>query len=268
MITSTTKKQLLVFVIITLVGVSFVGARYAHLDRLFYDSTYTVNAHFAQSGGIFTGAEVTYRGVGDRPGREHEADRRRGRRPALDRQGRGQDPQEDVAAGRQQVRRGRAVRRAAAPDRRRAPTSRTGRRSTPRRHQVPVSTTEILTNLDNLVQSVPQADLRTVVAESGPRSRTPDPSIGQIIDTSQLVHRDRRGQLRDHDGADPQLPRRAADPGRQGLGDPQLRPRPRPVQRHGRRQRQGPALGDRQRLRHGQRAARPSSRRTASTSAS
>ena len=52
------------FVIITLVGVSFVGARYARLDRLFYDSAYTVTAHFAQSGGIFAGAEVTYRGVG------------------------------------------------------------------------------------------------------------------------------------------------------------------------------------------------------------
>ena len=34
MITSRTKKQLLVFVFITLVGVSFVGARYAKLDRL------------------------------------------------------------------------------------------------------------------------------------------------------------------------------------------------------------------------------------------
>src|ERR1044071_1859148 len=64
MITSRTKKQLVVFVIITLLGVTFVGGRYARLDRLFYDSTYTVNAHFAQSGGIFTGAEVTYRGVG------------------------------------------------------------------------------------------------------------------------------------------------------------------------------------------------------------
>jgi phospholipid/cholesterol/gamma-HCH transport system substrate-binding protein len=37
--------------------------RYARLDRLIYDSSYTVHAQFAQSGGIFTGAEVTYRGV-------------------------------------------------------------------------------------------------------------------------------------------------------------------------------------------------------------
>ncbi len=63
MIESRTKIQLLVFVIITLVGVSFVGARYARLDRLFVDDTYTVVAHFSESGGIFSAAEVTYRGV-------------------------------------------------------------------------------------------------------------------------------------------------------------------------------------------------------------
>ena len=36
----------------------------------------------------------------------------------------------------------------------------------------------------NLVQSVPQADLRTVVAESGAAFKDAGPSIGQIIDTS------------------------------------------------------------------------------------
>ncbi|MGH3346906.1 MAG: MCE family protein, partial [Nocardioides sp.] len=63
MIERRTKAQLLVFVIITLVGVSYVGARYARLDRLVVDDTYTVVAHFADSGGIFAGGEVTYRGV-------------------------------------------------------------------------------------------------------------------------------------------------------------------------------------------------------------
>src|SRR5215213_4871899 len=63
MISSRTKKQLVVFVFITLVGISYVGARYARLDRLVYDSAYQVHAQFAQSGGIFTGAEVSYRGV-------------------------------------------------------------------------------------------------------------------------------------------------------------------------------------------------------------
>jgi phospholipid/cholesterol/gamma-HCH transport system substrate-binding protein len=64
MIARRTKIQLLIFVIITLVGVSFVGARYAKLGRLVWDDSYTVVAHFDRSGGVFAGAEVTYRGVG------------------------------------------------------------------------------------------------------------------------------------------------------------------------------------------------------------
>ena len=64
MITRRTKIQLVIFAIITALGVSYVGARYARLDRLFYDDTYTVVVHLQQSGGIFTDAEVTYRGVG------------------------------------------------------------------------------------------------------------------------------------------------------------------------------------------------------------
>lgn len=63
MITRRTKIQLLVFVVITLLGVSYVGARYARLDRLLFDDSYTVVAHFKDSGGIFAGGEVSYRGV-------------------------------------------------------------------------------------------------------------------------------------------------------------------------------------------------------------
>jgi phospholipid/cholesterol/gamma-HCH transport system substrate-binding protein len=62
-ITRRTRIQLLVFVLITLLGVSYVGARYARLDRLIVDDSYTVVAHFADSGGIFAGGEVSYRGV-------------------------------------------------------------------------------------------------------------------------------------------------------------------------------------------------------------
>ncbi|WP_310529094.1 MlaD family protein [Nocardioides sp.] len=63
MVTRRTKVQLLIFAIITLLGVTFVGARYARLDRVFVDDAYTVVAHFADSGGAFAGAEVSYRGV-------------------------------------------------------------------------------------------------------------------------------------------------------------------------------------------------------------
>ena len=64
MITRRTRIQLLVFAIITLLGVTYVGARYARLDKVIIDRDYTVTAHYPDSGGIFTGAEVTYRGVG------------------------------------------------------------------------------------------------------------------------------------------------------------------------------------------------------------
>ncbi|WP_028643322.1 MCE family protein [Nocardioides sp. URHA0020] len=63
MITRRTRLQLLVFVVITLVGVSYVGARYARLDRVFVDDSYTVVAHLERSGGIYEGGEVSYRGV-------------------------------------------------------------------------------------------------------------------------------------------------------------------------------------------------------------
>ena len=63
MITARTKIQLLVFVVITLLGVTFVGARYARLDRLSSTTPTRSPPHFDHSGGIFTGAEVTYRGV-------------------------------------------------------------------------------------------------------------------------------------------------------------------------------------------------------------
>jgi phospholipid/cholesterol/gamma-HCH transport system substrate-binding protein len=63
MITRRTKIQLMIFVLITLLGVSFVGAKYAQLNRLFYSSTYTVVAHFKDSGGMYAGGMVSYRGV-------------------------------------------------------------------------------------------------------------------------------------------------------------------------------------------------------------
>jgi phospholipid/cholesterol/gamma-HCH transport system substrate-binding protein len=63
MITRRTKVQLMIFVLITLLGCTYVGAKYAQLDRLVFDDAYTVVAHFPDSGGIFAGGEVTYRGV-------------------------------------------------------------------------------------------------------------------------------------------------------------------------------------------------------------
>ena len=63
MLTRKVRLQIVAFVVIALVGVSYAGFRYAGVDRLFGPRGYAVNVALADSGGIFTGAEVTYRGV-------------------------------------------------------------------------------------------------------------------------------------------------------------------------------------------------------------
>ncbi|MFR9753298.1 MCE family protein [Nocardia sp. 004] len=55
--------QLIAFVVIAVVGVAFVGAKYIRLDHMFGFGEYTVKLQSERTGGIYKGAEVTYRGV-------------------------------------------------------------------------------------------------------------------------------------------------------------------------------------------------------------
>ena len=183
MITSKTKKQLIAFVILTLVGVTFVGGRYARLDKLFYDSTYTVAVKYDQSGGIFQGAEVTYRGVGIGQVSKMEL-ANDGVEVILDIENKyDKIPKDSIAlvgnksaVGEQYVE--------LQPQTKDGPYLDNGSKIGPDKTEIPVSTTEILTNMSNFVSSVPQSDLRTVVSESGAAFNDAGPSIGQIIDTS------------------------------------------------------------------------------------
>ena len=176
MITARTKRQLVIFLIITIVGVTYVGARYARLDRLFYDSTYSVTAHFKESGGIFTDAEVTYRGVQiGRVGELKLTDE--GVDVVLDIEKDHDDIPADSlalvgnksAVGEQYVE--------LQPQSNEKPFLKERSEIDSDKTAVPVSTTEVLTNLDNLVQSVPQSDLRTVVAESGAAFKGAGPDL-------------------------------------------------------------------------------------------
>jgi phospholipid/cholesterol/gamma-HCH transport system substrate-binding protein len=63
MLRMSTKIKLILFVVITLVGVSYVSAEYVGLTKAVFNSGCTVHADFPDSGGIFSNAEVTYRGV-------------------------------------------------------------------------------------------------------------------------------------------------------------------------------------------------------------
>lgn len=58
-----TRKRLAIFVVMSLVAVAYVGARYAQLTDKLLSQTYAVEVDLERSGGVFAGAEVTYRCV-------------------------------------------------------------------------------------------------------------------------------------------------------------------------------------------------------------
>lgn len=63
MISTKIKVQIALFIVISLVGISYAGAEYARLDTLFGERGYKVTLRLPDSGGVFTNAEVTYRGI-------------------------------------------------------------------------------------------------------------------------------------------------------------------------------------------------------------
>jgi phospholipid/cholesterol/gamma-HCH transport system substrate-binding protein len=183
MITQRTKVQLMIFALITMVGVSFVGARYARLDRLIFDDSYQVVAHFAESGGIFAGAEVSYRGVtvgqvGEMVLTEEgvdvllEIDNDFGDIPS--------DTKAVVAnrsaVGEQFV--------DLQPETKEGPFLEEGTEIPVAMTETPISTTKFLVDIDTTVNSVNKQSLTTVVSEMGKAFKGTGENLGQIIDTS------------------------------------------------------------------------------------
>jgi phospholipid/cholesterol/gamma-HCH transport system substrate-binding protein len=188
MITRGVKLQLMVFLLITVVGVAYVGGKYAQVDQLIIKSTYTVSASFAESGGIFTGAEVTYRGqpigrVGKLTllpdGVEVDLDINKNtkvpndlmavvaNRSAIGEQYVDLQPRREVGPYLQDH-------------------SKIDRKDT----ALPIDTTEMLLNLDQLVNSVDQNSLRTTVKELGDALRGKGSDLQKIIDSSGLLIND------------------------------------------------------------------------------
>ncbi|RNM11753.1 MCE family protein [Nocardioides pocheonensis] len=183
MLTSRTKRQLVAFLVLTLVGTTYVGARYARLDLLFVDSSYQVTAQLAQSGGIFTGAEVSYRGVKvgsvcdmrltrtgvdailciDNTWADIPADTfaEVGNMSPLGEQYIDLQPRSDAGP---HLKEGSVI----------------GRRDT----AVQVSPTQFLTSVDAFVSSVPQDSLRTTVSELGTAFQGTGDDLGRLIDNS------------------------------------------------------------------------------------
>ncbi|NIK56465.1 MCE family protein [Kribbella shirazensis] len=182
MITRSVRIQLMVFLLITVVGVAFVGARYAQVDQLFVDDDYTVSASFAESGGIFSGAEVTYRGqpVG-RVGELELLDD--GVQVNLDIEKKYKIPNDLLAVvanrsaiGEQYV--------DLQPRRDGAPYLKDNSRIERKDTAIPIDTTELLLNLDQLVNSVDKNSLRITVRELGEALRGKGSDLQKIIDSS------------------------------------------------------------------------------------
>ncbi|ONI70766.1 ABC transporter substrate-binding protein [Actinosynnema sp. ALI-1.44] len=163
MLTRGVRLRIVAFVMIAVVAVTYAGARYAGLDRLFGGSGYTVTVQLPDSGGIFTNAEVTYRGVTvGRVGRMHLVDRGIDVELVM-------DSDQSIPADTKAV----VANRSAIgeqyvdlqPARDGGPYLAEGSVITQERTSIPPSTDTMLSNLDGLVRSVPVDSLRTVVDE-------------------------------------------------------------------------------------------------------
>ncbi|MBD8607270.1 MCE family protein [Aeromicrobium sp. CFBP 8757] len=183
MITRLTKIQLIIFAIVTVIGGTFVGGRYAQLDRLVVDRSYPISAQFSDSGGIFAGAQVTYRGiaVGKVSRLQFEAG---GVRATMDIEKSAPQIPADVEAivanksaiGEQYI--------DLQPRSATAPYLAAGSAIPQDRTRIPIDTTTLLVDVNNVVTSVNTDNLRTVVDELGQAFDGAGPDLARILDTS------------------------------------------------------------------------------------
>jgi len=188
MIRKSTKIQLIIFVAITLLGVTYVAATYVGLARNVLADPCSISADFPNSGGIFTNAEVTYRGVTvGRVGALHLI--HNGVRVNLD--------LDDCSATKIP-----ASARAVVADRSvvgeqyvnlippndKPPYFHSGDVIPMGRNSTPVRPEELLVNLDHLVNSVNLGSLRTTVREMYNALNNRGPDLGRLLDAnSQLL---------------------------------------------------------------------------------
>ena len=186
MITRQTKIKLLAFAALAVLGMSYLGFNYVGLDRVILGSGYDVAADFKDSGGIFVNAEVTYRGVA--VGRVTDMQLvDDGVRVTLT-----IDPDSDPipadtkafvatrsAVGEQYV--------DLRPDDDHGPFLADGAVIPRDRTGIPVPVEQLLLNIDQLVGSVDQKNLRIVVDELGKAFAGSGDDLGRLIDNGNLL---------------------------------------------------------------------------------
>ncbi|TQK68786.1 MCE family protein [Nocardioides sp. SLBN-35] len=181
----TLRTQLVALLVLAVAGSTWIGARYADVGRLLGRGGYTVTVHLADSGGIFAGADATYRGVSV------------GRVRTMTLTAGGVDAQVEIersaripadtiavvanksAVGEQYL--------DFQPRSDGGPFLRDGSQIARSATKIPVRTDALLTNLDALVASVSTDDLRTVVDELGVAFTGTGPQLRRLIESSSEV---------------------------------------------------------------------------------
>ena len=187
MITRTVKAQLLAFATVTAVGVSYVGAEYTGLVDDVLGRGYTVQADFADSGGIFPGAEVTYRGVPVGRVGALSLTGSDGVSVALDiKDGTPRIPADTLAVvanrsavGEQYV--------DLQPRTAHGPYLLDGSAIPRGSTRVPLPTTDLVLSLDRLVNSVGKDDLRVTVDELGKAFSGTGPNLSRLVDSGNAL---------------------------------------------------------------------------------
>lgn len=180
------KVQLVLFVIIAVVGITYTGIRYVGLDRYLGAAGYKVQMQLQNSGGIFENAEVTYRGVSV------------GRVGPLSLTPTGVQAELIINDGAPNIPRNLSAAvadRSAVgeqyvdlrPNTDQGPFLKDGSIIPADRTSIPVSTEELLSSVDSLVKSVPLASLQTVVRELGAAFKGQGPALQKLLDQGNLL---------------------------------------------------------------------------------
>jgi phospholipid/cholesterol/gamma-HCH transport system substrate-binding protein len=193
MIARTVKIQLAVFASLAVIALLITGVNYVGLNKDLWSKPFTVKAHFPTSGGIFTNAEVTYRGVTvGRVGTLHLTkdgvivDLKIDKGAKIPARTHAQ-VEELSAVGEQYV--------DLRPYTDAGPYLKAGSDISLANTSVPVDENTVLVDLNNLVKSVPQDALRTTVDELGKAFDNAGPSLQHLIDRGNEVIKAFQGNL-------------------------------------------------------------------------
>jgi len=181
------------FTLIAVLGISYVLVHYVGIGQSLFGHSYTAYVDLKDSGGIFSSASVTYRGV--EVGRVGAITLRPdGIRVAMHLNGQRQIPADVQAV----VGNGSPIGEQfidLRPKTADGPFLHQGSVIPQSHTSLPVSAQDLLINVDRLVRSVPKADLHTVVTQLGAAFDETGPDLRRLLDSTRLLEQTAQANL-------------------------------------------------------------------------